>query len=387
MPATLPAELLNLIIPASVDERPTRANLLANQRQLCSLARVNRTWNAWATPQIHQHMHLSQKQLRKLARNASSSASTAKLSKGHEARSTSSCRSANSADVVESTSVPLEQRAHQVKTLALGKWIDEYGSGLKTMLKKFDSATQVYVEGTKSWSALTSVSSLPSIETLHLTRVYNSLPPPDGFPQVQRLSVTFGLNDGIDWSFLSTHKLPKLSTLVLDPYDWTFSQAEGFQTAFAAASPQLQALALGGSDNGQVDWIGLLRKADNLKHLYIHTAASTNLVMAVPNLPSHLETLRIASVCATPEQVATMLGAQQLEGQPASTPTPLENLRLLTLPCASTNGWDLGTEKSRKAIEAIETWCHKKNIKLEYVPRGKAALEDWTPEESKPLVA
>ncbi|KAK4050980.1 hypothetical protein OIV83_003109 [Microbotryomycetes sp. JL201] len=411
MPATLPPELLNMIIPACIDAIPTRTNLAERTRLLCTVSLINKTWHAWAEPLIHQHLHLTERHLRRLAYTLEDSSSSSlepvpergrlAARKSHETRrSSSSCSSSSStrsSSSLRSTSTsrtrqlaaiqdyqepdtPLEQRAHQVNTVALGKWIDEYGTGIKTALKKFDSCDQVYVEGTKSWSALTSVSAIPNIETLHLTRVYNSLPPPDGFPHVKRLSVSFGLSDGIDWSFLSMHKMPKLSTLVLDPYDWAFSQSQSFQTSFQTMSRQLEALALGGSDSGNVDWPRLLHQAESLEHLYIHTSTSSALVKAVPQLACRLASLRIASTSATPEQVADILGASnEDQGDGEHAPASLCQLERLILPIASSNGWDLATDESRKALSQIRQWCQKNDVNLDFVERGVTTLEDWKP--------
>ncbi|KAM0790106.1 hypothetical protein ACM66B_005433 [Microbotryomycetes sp. NB124-2] len=416
MPVTLPPELLNIIIPACVEATPTRTNLAERTRQLCTIALLNKTWHAWAEPRIHQHLQLTERHLRRLSYtledNAASSSSSAlepvleergrAARKGHESRrSSSSCSSSSSMRSAsrshssyrssstsrtrqlaaiqdyEEPDTPLVQRAHQVETVALGKWIDEYGTGIKTALKQFDSCKEAYVEGTKSWSALTSVSAIPNIETLHLTRVYNSLPPPDGFPHVERLSVSFGLNDGIDWSFLSMHKMPKLSTLVLDPYDWAFSQSQLYQSSFLTLSRQLEAIALGGSDSGKLDWPRLLHQANNLKHLYIHTSGSSALLEAVPELPCRLGSLRVASTSATPEQVAEVLGADKKEHRDEDIPEPLTLLRRLTLPVASNNGWDLATDEAKKALSQIEQWCRHRHVELDFVERGSTTLEDW----------
>ena len=194
------------------------------------------------------------------------------------------------------------------------------------------------------------------------------------------MSISFGLNDGIDWTVLSVHKLPSLDTLVLDPWDWTFSQSEPFQSAFAALSPQLDALALGGSDSGQVDFSVLLRKAENLRHLYVHTS-SPRLAEAISTLPCSLETLRFASTALTPEQLAALLIAEK------ETPSSLRGLRRMTLPKSMTNGWDLATDSSRAAIAVIDKWCQTNKVELEFVEKGKTALEDWQPSRCEAVVA
>jgi hypothetical protein len=62
----------------------------------------------------------------------------------------------------EAVTGPLAAKARLAKTLQLGQWIDEYGPGLKSSLRAFKNAEEVYLESTKGAASLGSVAVLPS---------------------------------------------------------------------------------------------------------------------------------------------------------------------------------------------------------------------------------
>jgi hypothetical protein len=218
-----------------------------------------------------------------------------------------------------------------------------------------------------------------------MARVYNYVNPASGFPQLERLSLAFGLTNGINWSLLAPRNLPLVHTLTLEPLDWAFAQDDRFLLAFASIAPQLEALALAGSDQGEVDFARLLAKATKLKHLYIHTTTPKLLEALVSAGEPVLDTLRIASGSATPEQVAALIMPQVSEGQQDEKAVPrvpesLAKLRRLTLPVSAYNGWDLETSETQAAVRQIRALCVARGIELEFVKKGKHALEDWQPE-------
>ena len=204
--------------------------------------------------------------------------------------------------------------------------------------------------------------------------MYNFLPPPQGFPQLRRLSLAFGLDKGIDWALFQPRFLLRISSLTLEPADWTFAQDPCFLSAFAGVAPRLETLCLAGADEGAVDFSLLLRKAVNLKHLYAHTTSS-NLVEAIPSLPSALETLRISSSSASPVTLATMLLASK------DVPQSLASLKRLSLPRSALNGWEFSTKESVEARKMIEQWCTARGVELVYQAKQGMQLEDWQPEE------
>lgn len=202
---------------------------------------------------------------------------------------------------------------------------------------------------------------------------------------MERLSLAFGLTKGINWSLLAPRNLPSVNTLTLEPLDWAFAQDARFLSAFASIAPQLDALALAGSDQGEVDFSRLLAKATKLKHLYIHTTTPRLLEALVSAGEPELDTLRIASGAATPEQVAALLVIPVVESEQANVSIPrvsesLAKLRRLTLPISSYNGWDLETAEAQVAVRQITALCAARGIELEFVKKGTAALEDWQPE-------
>ncbi|ORY83590.1 hypothetical protein BCR35DRAFT_303479, partial [Leucosporidium creatinivorum] len=337
---TLPPELLNLIIPLAIPP-PSRASLRERTAILSSLSLVNSTWHAYAQPRLYSHLRLTDKRLKALAKELKQP----------------------STEVEHAPNGSRALKARQVKMVTMGKWVDEYGAGLKTVLKEFEEVEEAYLEGTKEWGSLSAVAVLPSeLETLHLTRVYNFLPPPHGFPLLRRLSLSFGLDKGIDWALLHPRNIPNLSHLILEPADWTFAQDPCFLSAFARIAPHLQALCLAGADQGGVDFGQLLRKAINLQHLYIHTTSDT-LVNDLPSLPSALESLRISSTSASPETLATLLTREK------EVPHSLATLKRLTVPNSTINGWDFPTKKSAEARKVIAQWCVKRGLSCASCPR------------------
>ena len=125
---TLPPELLNIIIPLAIPS-PSRASLRERTQILAALSLVSRTWHAYAQPRLYTHFRLTDKHLRKLAMELKRPNGGVK------------CRSA----------------AEQVETVSLGKWVDEYGAGLKTTLKELRNVKEAYLEGAKGWASLSPV--------------------------------------------------------------------------------------------------------------------------------------------------------------------------------------------------------------------------------------
>ena len=104
-----------------------------------------------------------------------------------------------------------------------------------------------------------------------------------------------------------------------------------------------------------------------------------------------LDTLRIASSAATPEQVAALLTVPPAESEPTDNtplrvPECLTKLRRLTLPVSSYNGWDLEATGTQAAVQQITSVCTARGIELEFVKKGKSALEDWQPESIESVV-
>lgn len=208
------------------------------------------------------------------------------------------------------------------------------------------------------------------LTSLHLNRVYHALPPPDGFPALRRLSLSFGLPEKLDWSLLQPRNLPLVNTLILDPVDWSFVQDPCFRSSFIALVPQLQALLLSGSDQGDppVDYIDLLNGATELKHLYLATKTSTAFE-SLSSLPSTLETLRLSRTAAT---ASILLASLQTETLPAA----FESLQQLTIPNYGP-GWE--EDFAREEVALIRSWCEKREVRFVEEGKDKVACEDWNP--------
>lgn len=137
---TLPPELLNLIIPFAIPS-PSRASLRERSAVLSSLSLVSKTWHAYAQPQLYSHFRLTEKRLRALAKELKQATPTTEEHAPNGSRA---------------------HQARQVKMVTMGKWVDDYGAGLKTVLKEFEHVEEAYLEGTKQWGSLSAVAMLPS---------------------------------------------------------------------------------------------------------------------------------------------------------------------------------------------------------------------------------
>lgn len=130
---TLPPELLNIIIPLSIPA-PSRADVATRTSTLGALSLVSSTWRVYAQYRLFAHLRLKERHLRAL-----------------EAESRLGAKEG-----------PARTKAGEVKSLVVEKWIDDYGTGVKRSLSAFSEVEEVWLEGTKEWSSLTTIAVLPS---------------------------------------------------------------------------------------------------------------------------------------------------------------------------------------------------------------------------------
>lgn len=130
---TLPPELLNMIIPASVP-LPSRNTIPQRVDVLSSISLLSSTWTEFAKYHLDSHVHAKARVLRGLERQMTLDGDNSRLAR----------------------------KAAQARTLLVGKWLDHWGPGLPKLFSQFKSVDEVWMENTQSWPALTAVAVLPS---------------------------------------------------------------------------------------------------------------------------------------------------------------------------------------------------------------------------------
>lgn len=140
----LPPELINMILPLSIPE-PSRCSLRERTQTLAALSLVCRDWRMWAQSRMYDHLRLGKKQLTALDREL--------------------IKTERELGPLATVTGPLATKARSANTLQLAGWIDEYGPGLKTSLRAFSNADEVYLENTKGAASLGAVAVLPSKST------------------------------------------------------------------------------------------------------------------------------------------------------------------------------------------------------------------------------